>query len=134
VEGCTDLSGVVLTPAELAMPMTDAARAKARRALTDCGFVVLDNLIPADKVARVRAAYMKLRDSREGKDFKYPCQGEGRVEHMLPFEPPFNDSGVYDDPRLLQASTAQHRTVATVMLLASCRWWATSSTSSSSSS
>lgn len=102
VDGCAEIRDVVLTPEELAMPMSAAARAKARRALTDCGFVVLDNLIPAPTVARVREAYMRLRDSSEAADYKYPCQGEGRVEHMLPFAPPFNDSGVYDDPRLLQ--------------------------------
>ena len=28
-------------------------------------------------------------------------QGTGRIEHMLPFAPPFNDSTVYADPRLL---------------------------------
>ncbi len=98
---CTRMDEVVIPSSELTVPLSAAVRARALTALTECGYVVLDDLIAKDTVRRFREGYFALRDSAEGGDFRYPCQGQGRVEHMLPFAPPFNDSGVFDDPRLL---------------------------------
>ena len=36
-------------------------------------------------VATFRDAYFALRDSEEGAEMRYPCQGQGRIEHMVPF-------------------------------------------------
>jgi hypothetical protein len=37
-------------------------------------------------------AYEKFILSKEALKFRYPIQGKGRFEHMIPFAPPFNDS------------------------------------------
>ena len=80
---CHELHGVVISERELNEPvLSDAARARALRALTECGYVYLDNIIPKERV--LREAYMAFRETDEAADFLYPCQGEGRVEHMLP--------------------------------------------------
>ena len=42
------------------VPYMQATRARARRALTDCGFVVLDNVIPQATVAKVREAAVRF--------------------------------------------------------------------------
>ena len=99
---CHELHGVVISERELNEPvLSDAARARALRALTECGYVYLDNIIPKERVRRLREAYMAFRETDEAADFLYPCQGEGRVEHMLPFREPFNTSEIYADPRLM---------------------------------
>ena len=99
---CTELPRVVLSEAELsAVPLSTETRARAWEALTECGYVYLDNFVPAERVRTFRAAYEAFRQTSEAKLFEYPCQGEKRVEHMLPFAPPFNDSSIYADPRLL---------------------------------
>ena len=41
-----------------------------------------------------------FKKSPEALPFRYPCQGVGRFEYMLPFAPPFNTSIVYQDRRL----------------------------------
>ena len=64
-------------------------------------YVYLDNLVPKERVARLREAYEDFRKTDEAAEFLYPCQGEGRVEHMLPFRAPFNSSDIYADPRLM---------------------------------
>ena len=103
-EWCNDLREVVVTPEELAgVSLTPAVRAKALRSLVNCGYVYLDNMFPAAKVEALRQAYVAFRETDEAEQFVYPCQGAGRVEHMLPFRPPFNESDpVYADPRLLE--------------------------------
>jgi len=103
-EWCRDLHRVVVSQDELARPtLSRAVRVKAHRALTDCGYVYLDNMFPAAKVEALRRAYLELRESSEAEQFIYPCQGVGRVEHMLPFRTPFNDSEpIYTDRRLLE--------------------------------
>ena len=99
---CSELSNVVVSAAELAeSPLSAAARSRARSALTECGFVYLDDFYPAARIHALRRAYEGFRDTDEARLFEYPCQGEGRVEHMLPFAPPCNDSSLYADPRLL---------------------------------
>ena len=53
----------------------------------------------AQEVEALRRAYVTFRESEEAEAFRYPCQGEGRVEHMLPFRPPFNTSAFHTDDR-----------------------------------
>jgi len=102
-EWCTDLSAVVLTPDESAkFPLSQAARSKAQRSLINCGYDNLDNFYAREEVEALRRAYVTFRESEEAEAFRYPCQGEGRVEHMLPFRPPFNTSIFHTDDRLLQ--------------------------------
>jgi len=59
-------------------------------------------LYAREEVEALRRAYVTFRESEEAEAFRYPCQGEGRVEHMLPFRPPFNTSIFHTDDRLLQ--------------------------------
>ena len=99
---CTDLAQVVISEAELSQqPLTSSTRDRAWRALTQCGYVYLDNLLSAEKVKAFREAYEAFKARDDSNDFVYPCQGAGRIEHLLPFEPPFNNTdAVYADPRL----------------------------------
>ena len=101
----SDLSGIVVSEEELhppdGGPLSLATRRRAHHALTECGYVYLDNFFSRETVERLRQAYVALRDSDEGKDMLYPCQGTGRVEHMLPFRQPFNNSEIYADERLI---------------------------------
>jgi len=103
--GQPDLSTIVISEKELHTAngsLSHETRRRAHRALTECGYVYLDNMFSHATVERLRDAYFALRDSTEGKEMLYPCQGTGRIEHMLPFRPPFNESdAVYADPRLL---------------------------------
>ncbi len=99
---CTDLEHIVLTEQELRQtPLSAASRERSLRSLTECGYIYLDNFFSRATVAAFREEYEAFRASPEAADFVYPCQGPGRVEHLLPFRPPFNDSTIYADPRLL---------------------------------
>ena len=104
-EICYQLSQVVISERELHPPSGGPLSAETRRrslhALRECGFVYLDNIYPADRVHAFRKAYERFRATPEAKAFEYPCQGQGRREHMLPFARPFNESTIYSDPRLL---------------------------------
>lgn len=102
--GRPDLNGIVISQEELHPPdgkLSNETRQRAHRALTECGYVYLDNMFDKETVEALREAYVALRESDEGKDMLYPCQGTGRIEHMLPFREPFNNSKIYADPRLL---------------------------------
>ena len=102
--GDPDLSRIVISEKELHTPsgaLSLETRKRVHRALTECGYVYLDNMYSQATVARLRDAYYALRDSEEGKEMLYPCQGTGRIEHMLPFRAPFNSSEIYADQRLL---------------------------------
>ena len=82
--------------------LSAAARAAAKAALTDCGYVVLDNMYRRRQVDELRDAYEALKAGPDGPLFRYPVQGAGRVAHLLPFRPPFNErASLYADPRLL---------------------------------
>ncbi|GAB5358757.1 hypothetical protein AAMO2058_000486000 [Amorphochlora amoebiformis] len=76
----------------------------ANSALRECGFLVLDSLVETKVINRLREAYESFRDSeRAKKHFRYPCQGKGRFEYMLPFESPFNSTTApYNNPILRQ--------------------------------
>mmetsp|Transcript_22058 Transcript_22058/g.36143 ORF Transcript_22058/g.36143 Transcript_22058/m.36143 type:complete len:454 (+) Transcript_22058:84-1445(+) len=87
---------------DFARVLDPRARERARKALRECGFLVLDNLIRPGVIRKLRAAYSAFIASDRGKRyFKYPCQGEGRFEYMLPYESPFNDTDApYNHPIL----------------------------------
>ena len=102
---CASPEGVVV-PVELLKGSDgkgefEFALEKARIALKECGFVYLDNLFSREQVEAFRDAFVAFRASKESESFRYPCQGEGRVEHMVPFRPPFNTTQLYADPHLL---------------------------------
>uniref|UniRef100_A0A7S3YM64 Phytanoyl-CoA dioxygenase n=2 Tax=Lotharella globosa TaxID=91324 RepID=A0A7S3YM64_9EUKA len=98
---CWDLADISLTPSELEN-MGAKSRKKAALALKECGFLVLDSLLPKEQIQRMRDAYNTFRETKRAeKYFRYPCQGKGRFEYMLPFEPPFNSSNApYHNPQL----------------------------------
>lgn len=82
---------------------SEAKEKLAVRLLTECGFVALGRLFEPAALSAVRDAFDALRASPQGDLFKYPVQGKGRFEYLLPFAPPFNDSFAftYSDPRLI---------------------------------
>ena len=101
---CLELESVVVGESALHAPggLSAETRAAAKAALTDCGYVVLDNMYRRRQVDELRDAYEALKAGPDGPLFRYPVQGAGRVEHLLPFRPPFNESAaLYADPRLL---------------------------------
>ena len=101
---CLEMNTVVVAESALHAPggLSAETRAAAKAALTDCGYVVLDNMYRRRQVDELRDAYEALKAGPDGPLFRYPVQGAGRVEHLLPFRPPFNESAaLYADPRLL---------------------------------
>jgi len=58
----------------------------------ECGFVFLDNAAPREQVQAYADAYQRFLSSTEAIKFRYPIQGKGRFEHMIPFAPPFNET------------------------------------------
>lgn len=69
-----------------------SALGRAVERLHECGVVYLDNLFERHFVDTLREFYDNFVKTSQAKDFRYPCQGEGRIEHMMPFSPPFNTS------------------------------------------
>jgi hypothetical protein len=78
------------------------SRQRAHRSLKECGFVKLKNFFQPEMLSRVLSDFESFKRSPQSSDFLYPCQGKARVEYMLPFQPPFNTSQVYQDRRLHQ--------------------------------
>ena len=89
---------------------------RASDILRECGFVYLDNLYSASFVDRIRSAYENFlvgngsssspsttATAVDPKMFQYPCQGVGRIEHMMPFQSPWNTSNLspYASPILI---------------------------------
>lgn len=73
----------------------------AQEALRRCGFVYLDSLYEPDVVANWNKSFKDfMKRENGGGDWRYPCQGVGRSEVMLPFESPFNDTSIYGNPYL----------------------------------
>lgn len=73
------------------------ASTRAVSALRKCGFVYLDSLYDPDTIKEWKRAYDEFASSERSEHFRYPCQGVGRKELMLPFESPFNDTRIYGD-------------------------------------
>ena len=83
---CYEMDQIVISQSELhpqpaGAPLSAETRKRAWRALTECGYVYLDNFFPAHKVHAFRKAYERFRKKPEAKAFEYPCQGPGRKEH-----------------------------------------------------
>lgn len=97
---CESAADVVVSLEDL--EADEDAVEKARMALKECGFVYLDNLLERRQVEEFRDAFEAFRATEEGKRFRYPCQGKGRIEHMVPFRPPFNTSHLYANKYLLK--------------------------------
>eukprot|EP00946_MAST-07B_sp_MAST-7B-sp1_P003779 g3779.t1 len=70
--------------------------------LHECGVVYLDNLFSRGFVDALREYYYDFTLTDDATKFRYPCQGAGRIEHMMPFAPPFNSSATspFGDRRL----------------------------------
>ncbi|MEM7124854.1 MAG: phytanoyl-CoA dioxygenase family protein [Chloroflexota bacterium] len=75
------------------------------------GYVLFENLIPIEKVDRIREAFLPLletvkarHDPVESGDIR---TGRGRLQHAnrytveVPWEPPFSDPAIYENPALL---------------------------------
>ena len=78
---------------------------KASNILKECGFVYLDDLFTKEFVDELKDFYRNFvseTNKKTNSKFKYPCQGEGRIEYMMPFVPPYNesDSSPYGDQRI----------------------------------
>lgn len=78
------------------------ALGRAVERLRECGVVYLDNLFSAAFVETLRQYYYDFIETEEASIFRYPCQGSGRIEHMMPFAPPFNvsETSPFGDHRL----------------------------------
>ena len=78
---------------------------KASKILKECGFVYLDDLFTKAFVDELRDFYVDFvseKNRNVNSNFRYPCQGKGRIEYMMPFAPPFNESNSapYADHRI----------------------------------
>lgn len=64
------------------------------------GYVVLEDLLPLALVEAMRARFDALLEERAG---AAPSnRGPNRYQMVLPFEPPFADPRVYENPRVLE--------------------------------
>ncbi len=84
------------TPSTEAPPGTDGARLAAD------GLVVLDERLPADFVADLRAAFMPMIEAYVGAS--EPNRGVRRHQMYLPFEPPFSDARLWANPVVLSVA------------------------------
>ena len=78
---------------------------RAKTIITECGFLYLDNLYNTSFVDSIYTSYSTfINNTNASQPFQYPCQGKGRIEHMMPFQQPWNTSHAspYASP-LLQA-------------------------------
>ena len=93
--------GLIDCAADIIIPHADladdawsdgVALSRAVDRLKECGVVYLDNLFSRVFVDTLREYYYDFIGTDESANFRYPCQGSGRIEHMMPFAPPFNAS------------------------------------------
>jgi len=91
-------SSQVVVPAEqlLLEKFDERVAIRAAQLLDQCGFVYLDNMFEPSQVQTLWSAFKRFKNTSDAADFKYPVQGEGREEHMLPFASPYNDSYIHD--------------------------------------
>ena len=62
---------------------------------------MLDELFSAEVIDAFRAAVERFVADDARAPVRYPVQGDGRVEHMLPFASPFNDTlALHAEPTL----------------------------------
>eukprot|EP00940_MAST-03C_sp_MAST-3C-sp2_P002802 g2802.t1 len=96
---CNRAETVVIQRDDFRKDATDASR-RAVSALRDCGFVYLDGLYDPQTIESWKRAYDAFEASDRSTHWRYPCQGAGRRELMLPFESPFNDTDIYGNRHL----------------------------------
>eukprot|EP00475_Leptophrys_vorax_P045021 TRINITY_DN9234_c0_g1_i2.p1 TRINITY_DN9234_c0_g1~~TRINITY_DN9234_c0_g1_i2.p1 ORF type:complete len:437 (+),score=103.95 TRINITY_DN9234_c0_g1_i2:274-1584(+) len=95
---CYDASQVSI---DCSVPWSSAKTQRAVTLLNECGFVNLVGFFPKDKMNKFKSDWEKFEQNEtESKIYKYPVQGEGRYEYLMPFKPPFNTSFVYQDERM----------------------------------
>lgn len=97
---CWEPKNMVIKRSELFNESFDYIE-KGRLALRECGFVYLDEIFTREKVKAFKTEFNRFKSTEEANSFRYPCQGQGRIEHMVPFKPPFNDTSIYGDKRLV---------------------------------
>jgi hypothetical protein len=70
--------------------------------LRECGFVQLTSFFSRDFLRLILADFETFKNVDPNANlFKYPVQGVGRSEYILPFQEPFNTSQVYRDERMM---------------------------------
>jgi hypothetical protein len=78
-----------------------AKEERAVELLVECGFVQLNGFFSTKFLQEWREAFVRFRDTdKDAPLFRYPVQGKGRSEYLLPFREPFNSSLLYSDERL----------------------------------
>eukprot|EP01130_Rhizamoeba_saxonica_P019162 TRINITY_DN9829_c0_g1_i1.p1 TRINITY_DN9829_c0_g1~~TRINITY_DN9829_c0_g1_i1.p1 ORF type:complete len:412 (-),score=52.49 TRINITY_DN9829_c0_g1_i1:136-1371(-) len=91
---CRDLDQITISEDEL-LPQNFSQKVvdRAVALLHECGYVVLENLYSRGYMEEFKHAFDQFKETEEAQSvFRYPCQGVGRVEHLVPFQNPFNDS------------------------------------------
>ena len=98
---CNDGKNVVVSKSDLLKDPVGSV-ILAQESIRRCGFVYLDSLIDKAIVAKWNKSFQNFmkRENGDGGDWRYPCQGVGRSEVMLPFESPFNETSMYGNPHL----------------------------------
>ena len=72
----------------------DGSHEQILRVLRNCGFVVLKSFFSNETMSGFKQAYEEFLKDKESELFKYPVQGQGRIEYLIPFRKPFNESQV----------------------------------------
>ena len=97
---CNDGKNVVISKSNLESDLVGSV-VSANKAIRRCGFVYLDSLYESDVVANWTKSFREfMKRENGGGDWRYPCQGIGRSEVMLPFEEPFNETSIYGNIHL----------------------------------
>jgi hypothetical protein len=86
---------------DCSVPWDASKTARAVTLMNECGFVNLVNFFPKSKMNKFKQDWDAFeKNESESKIYKYPVQGEGRYEYLMPFKAPFNTSFVYQDERM----------------------------------
>ena len=65
------------------------------------GFVVFEDLIPHEKIDRIREAWIPVRDEDIERQGDYPFRGFRRYNVRVPFTRPFVDPEIFEHPALV---------------------------------
>lgn len=65
------------------------------------GFVVFEDLIAPDKIDRILEAWVPIRDAGILQQGVNPVRGRGRYNVPVPYEPPFLDEDIFEQPALV---------------------------------
>ncbi len=66
------------------------------------GFVVFEDLIPLETIDRIREVWIPIRDRDIERQGEYPSRGRLRYNVRVPFERPFVDPGIFEQPALVE--------------------------------